>query len=88
MKRDRWLNGSELLIYLKEQGFEYNPYAETFNSMLKRSGVQSFISGSKRRFLKENVDLAIKKLHKKRPLTSHREQSRVVVNHNSSTTQF
>lgn len=69
MAKDRWLKGSELLIYLHGQGLDYNPYAETFNSMLKRLGVQSFISGSKRRYLKENVDLAIKKLHKKK--TAH-----------------
>lgn len=59
--KGRWLDGSELLIYLHRQGLDYNPYAETFNSMIKRLGLQNFISGSKRRYLKENVDLAIKK---------------------------
>lgn len=61
MEKDRWLDGSELLIYLHGQGLDYNPYAETFNSMTKRLGLQSFFSSSKRRYLKENVDLAILK---------------------------
>lgn len=62
MEKDRWLDGSELLIYLHGQGLDYNPYAETFNSMIKRLGLRNFVSSSKkRRYLKENVDLAIKK---------------------------
>ena len=61
MEKDRWINGSGLLIYLNEQGCEYNPYAETFNSMAKRLGLRSFGYSNKRRYLKEDVDLAISK---------------------------
>ena len=67
--KGRWLDGSELLIYFHGQGIDYNPYAETFNGMIKRLGLRSFVYSSKWRYLKEDVDLAIKKLHKKRPLT-------------------
>ena len=59
--KGRWLNGSGLLIYLHGQGLDYNPYAETFNSMAKRLGLRSFSYSNKRRYLKEDVDLAISK---------------------------
>lgn len=88
MAKDRGLDGSELLIYLNQQGLKYNPYAETFSNVINRLCLCGIIYNNKRRYLKEDIDLAIKKLHKKRPLTSHREQSRVVVNSKTSTTQF
>lgn len=59
--KGRWLDGSELLIYLHGQSIDYNPYTETFNSMIKRLGLRNFVSSSKWRYLKEDVDLAIKK---------------------------
>lgn len=88
MSKDRGINSSELLIYLSKKDCEYDPYIETFRDFINRLGLRSFSYGHKRRYLKEDVDLAIKKLHKKRPLTSRREQSRVVVNSKSSTSQF
>ncbi|POH13399.1 hypothetical protein BGL41_04565 [Fructilactobacillus sanfranciscensis] len=60
--KGRWLDGSELLIYLHGEGIDYNPYAETFNNMAKRLGLRSFGYSNKRRYLKEDVDLAIKKI--------------------------
>lgn len=63
--KDRWLNGSELLIYLSGKGLDYNPYAETFNSMVKRLGLRSFGYSSKWRYLKKDIDLAIKKFKEK-----------------------
>ena len=67
--KDRGLDGSELFIYLSEQGCKYNPYVETFRDFINPLGLQSFIYNNKRRYLKEDIDLAIKKMHKKRPLT-------------------
>ena len=69
MSKKRGLDGSELLIYLNQQGLKYNPYTETFRSVINRLGLIGFIYNNKPRYLKEDVDLAIKKLHKKRPLT-------------------
>ncbi|CUQ99452.1 hypothetical protein BN20_029 [Lactobacillus phage EV3] len=57
--KGRWLKGSELLIYLHREGVDYNPYAETFNNMAKRLGLRNFGYSNKRRYLKEDVDLAI-----------------------------
>lgn len=63
--KGRWLDGSELLIYFHGQGIDYNPYAETFNSMTKRLGLRSFGYSNKWRYLKEDIDIAIKKLKEK-----------------------
>ena len=65
MSKDRGLDGSELLIYLNEQGFEYNPYAETFSNAINRLDLCGIIYNNKRRYLKEDIDLAIKKLKEK-----------------------
>ncbi|POH18622.1 hypothetical protein [Fructilactobacillus sanfranciscensis] len=57
------------VVQLHREGLDYNPYAETFNSMTKRLGLRNLSYSNKRRYLKEDIDLAIKKLHKKRLFT-------------------
>lgn len=63
--KGRWLDGSELLIYFSGKGLDYNPYAETFNDFINRLGLRSFVYSSKWRYLKEDIDLAIKKFKEK-----------------------
>lgn len=59
MSKERGLDSSELLIYLNEQGCEYNPYAETFRNVINRLGLTGIIFNKKPRYLKEDIDLAI-----------------------------
>ena len=65
MSKDRGLDGSELLIYLNQQDLKYNPYTETFRSVINRLDLCGIIYNNKRRYLKEDIDLAIKKLKEK-----------------------
>lgn len=69
MSKDRGINSSELLIYLSKKDCEYDPYIETFRDFINRLGLRGIIYNKEPHYLKEDVDLAIKKMHKKRPLT-------------------
>ena len=59
MAKDRGLDGSELLIYLNQQGLKYDPYIETFRDFINRLGLRGIIYNKEPHYLKEDVDLAI-----------------------------
>lgn len=61
MAKDRGINSSELLIYLNEQGCEYDPYIEPFSDFINRLGLRGIIYNKEPHYLKEDVDLAILK---------------------------
>ncbi len=65
MSKERGLDSSELLIYLSKKGYEYDPYIETFRDFINRLGLRGIIFNKEPHYLKEDVDLAIKKIKEK-----------------------
>lgn len=64
MAKDRGLTSAQLLIYLNEHGYKYDPYVETFRHFINRLNIHSTIYNKLPKFLKSDVDLKISKIKK------------------------
>lgn len=62
MAKDRGLDASQLVDYLNERGYKYDPYVETFRQFIKRLNIHSTIYNKLPKFLKSDVDLALSKI--------------------------